>query len=307
MSTSKQGQWGKLRKYTSLEEGVTKDAVQCPQCKVLAVSRRITDTRYKVGGEHHCPNCGHIHGRDSLIPPSKGIGLNANFVIEDSNGDPVEGATVIFGQTYAITDEEGKATIIAPEGEYTYSVYAEGYVLVEDTFELEEESEITATILENSILTFTITDEGSALVEGATVIVPGIGAMVTGDDGIADFSLPGGDYDWVVEKDGFASEYSPAPATVGDEAEADVAVTISVGSLVTFDVEDEGSASIEGATVELTGYPEAETDEHGIATIRVLNDDYTWTVTKEGFVTQTSGAPVTIDSDQTISVALVAE
>lgn len=53
-------QWGTTRKYTSVEEGVTKPTVQCPLCHVNVVPRGITSTRYAsvAGGEKHCPNCG---------------------------------------------------------------------------------------------------------------------------------------------------------------------------------------------------------------------------------------------------------
>jgi len=58
-------QWGTERIYTTVAEKDSPEKEMCPKCKVIAVPRGINTTRYGVPGEKHCPNCGHIYGRDN--------------------------------------------------------------------------------------------------------------------------------------------------------------------------------------------------------------------------------------------------
>jgi transposase len=60
-------QIGDERYYTSVESENDSAAnmVTCVKCKVKAVPRGITSTRTSAEGEKHCPNCGHVHGRDN--------------------------------------------------------------------------------------------------------------------------------------------------------------------------------------------------------------------------------------------------
>lgn len=58
-------QIGDTREYTHVDEGSSPKLKLCPKCQVNAVPRGINDTRESASGEKHCPNCGHIYGRDN--------------------------------------------------------------------------------------------------------------------------------------------------------------------------------------------------------------------------------------------------
>lgn len=53
-------QWGTTRKYTSVEEGVSKVTERCKNCNVYVVPRTTNGTRYYSvqDFEKSCPNCG---------------------------------------------------------------------------------------------------------------------------------------------------------------------------------------------------------------------------------------------------------
>jgi hypothetical protein len=59
-------QYGTTRTYghDSTEATLTSQQVQCKKCNVKAVPRGISSVRDMVAGKH-CPNCGHVHGRDN--------------------------------------------------------------------------------------------------------------------------------------------------------------------------------------------------------------------------------------------------
>lgn len=58
-------QIGDTRVYTSVDEKDSPKKEQCPKCSVYAVPRGINSTRPDATGEKHCPNCGHVYGRDN--------------------------------------------------------------------------------------------------------------------------------------------------------------------------------------------------------------------------------------------------
>ncbi len=61
-------QIGVTRVYTERSEATDPKLVECVKCRVKAVPRGITSTTKGAAvaaGEGHCPNCGHIHGRDN--------------------------------------------------------------------------------------------------------------------------------------------------------------------------------------------------------------------------------------------------
>lgn len=52
-----------IRRYTANDEAASTRLVACTKCGVKAIPRAIVSTDPKVGGDTHCPNCGHIHSR----------------------------------------------------------------------------------------------------------------------------------------------------------------------------------------------------------------------------------------------------
>lgn len=60
-------QIGTSRIFTDKVEIGSANAKNCPNCKVSAVPRGTISTRKANTGTIHCPNCGHVYGRNSLL------------------------------------------------------------------------------------------------------------------------------------------------------------------------------------------------------------------------------------------------
>lgn len=60
-------QIGVTRVYSDPNEVTDIHKVRCPLCKVEAVPRGISESgTHELGNiETHCPNCGHVHGREN--------------------------------------------------------------------------------------------------------------------------------------------------------------------------------------------------------------------------------------------------
>lgn len=58
-------QIGLTRKYTTTTETTDNTTKTCPVCQVVAVPRGISSTKVTATEDKvHCPNCGHIYGRE---------------------------------------------------------------------------------------------------------------------------------------------------------------------------------------------------------------------------------------------------
>ena len=132
---------------------------------------------------------------------------DVTITVLDENGDPLSGATVtINGQAY-ITNANGEIIAQLPDGDYNYTVTADGY--------LNNGGAITvagATVAEtvNMVLetapvydvTITVLDENGNPLSGATVTINGQ-AYITDANGEIIAQLPDGDYGISVYLDGF--------------------------------------------------------------------------------------------------------
>lgn len=218
-------QYNELRKYTDLEEGVSRQAVQCPACHVCAVPRGISSTMHKgdVEGELHCPNCGHVYGRDSLVvDESARVGIEVKFTVENANEEPVEGAIVQLEEFSKLTDEDGKVIFVvtaSDENGYKYIVTHDNYVPEIDTLDASQAVDEKLSLVAGNTVTFTVTD-GTDPVVGA-IISFGLNShpvKITGEDGKAVFRAKDGSYGWLVDAKGFKSQASQADVTVSGSA-----------------------------------------------------------------------------------------
>jgi ribosomal protein S27AE len=129
-------QIGDNRVYTSLSEKDSTLKTTCPQCKVLVVPRGINSTRVTAEGQKHCPNCGHVFGRNELLPRKvQGIVVTAALNGEAANtietdGGRIQLAADVFPDyaddrtvTWSIKEEEGEGIGEATlEGTLLYGV-----------------------------------------------------------------------------------------------------------------------------------------------------------------------------------------
>lgn len=122
MSATAGEQYKKPRVFGAEEVGST-SAVECANCHVVAVPRGIVSARKgkDATGESHCPNCGHVHGRNSLLNRKVRhitvVGAGGATTITADNGALQLSATILpdyadnKGVTWSITNGTGTATI----------------------------------------------------------------------------------------------------------------------------------------------------------------------------------------------------
>jgi hypothetical protein len=122
------------------------------------------------------------------------------FHVTDINGN-IEGATITIEGGDLTTDADGLATIELSDGDYDYSVAADGYDGFNGTVTIAgapvtEDIELTETIV-FYMVTFHVTDVNGNM-EGAMIIIDGT-ELTTDADGIATIELVDGDYDYTVD------------------------------------------------------------------------------------------------------------
>ncbi len=152
----------------------------------------------------------------------------------------------------------------------------------------------------------TVTDEGDAAIEGATVVVEGTDLSATTDlNGYYLLeNVPAGDQDVTASADGYDSE----TATVKVEEDATVTRNFVLQATSTYTVsgtvKDTADSPLEGAivTIEKTGQS-AITDSEGTFSISdVEKGIYDITASKEGYSSETKC--ITVESDMTVDFVL---
>ncbi|MGC9343792.1 MAG: carboxypeptidase regulatory-like domain-containing protein, partial [Bacteroidales bacterium] len=218
------------------------------------------------------------------------------FNVTDEDAAAVEGANVLINGKNLQTNSEGKATISLPNGDYNYEVTKDGFPTKSDNITVSGQA-----ITENVTLSipyydvfFLVKDGSDNPIEGASVAINGFDIQLTGANGFATHTLPDGTYNYTVSSDGF--DDASGSVTVSG-ANTDRLVILSESSYtISFNVKDQGSNNLEGASISIDGN-NLTTDADGNASIDLLNGDYPYSVTKDGYVEATgsvtvAGAPI---------------
>ncbi len=149
------------------------------------------------------------------------------FHIADIDGN-IEGATITIDGGDLTTDVDGNAMISLIDGDYAFSVVADGYdntsgnVLVAGAA-VTEEVVMTETIVYHMV-TFHVSD-ADGNIEGATVNIEG-NDLTTDADGIATIELTDGDYDYTVLADGY-SDHSGSITVAGDDVTESIVIIVN--------------------------------------------------------------------------------
>ena len=206
-----------------------------------------------------------------------------SFEVKDNDGDPIEGAAVSLNSHEATTDPEGKAEFAVVSGTYNYTVSMLCHVTVEGQVEVADEDvaiPITLVPAEYTV-TFNVTDVDAGPMEGASVSLNGHQAT-TNVEGKVEFQVISGTYNYTVS--------ILCHVTVEDQVEVThenvtVPVTLVPAEYtVTFNVTDMDAQAVGEATVSLNGH-EATTDAEGKAEFELVSGNYTYTVSKAGYLT----------------------
>ncbi|MCK4665026.1 MAG: T9SS type A sorting domain-containing protein [Bacteroidales bacterium] len=218
---------------------------------------------------------------------------------------PIEGAEVIVGDDTLTTNSSGIAVFDLLNGDYNYSITAEGYYDISSTaFTVDLEALSIDVSMEKIIylVTFTVTDGENAL-EGADVIV-GDDTVVTNSSGVSVFNLINGTYSYSVENAGYY-DINDISFTVSD-ANEDISVTMV---LITYEVSfyiTDGTELIGGAKVVFNEITQYTDDYTGITTFTDIapGEDYVATISKDNYHDASETIDV-VDSDVDVTVQLI--
>ncbi len=242
------------------------------------------------------------------VDVNENVSLNVStydvtFNISDqTNGNPIIGASVTFNGSTQTTNSSGQAIFadVNAGSTYNYTITNSGYYNTSGSITVDENETVDVSMIPEGTSTYTVTfnvDDGANSLEGATVNLSGYGTQTTDASGIATFNnvVPATGISYTVS----ASGYTDSTGTV-DVVSSPVNVDISL-SLITYQVTfyvNDGTTSIENATVSLNGYGSENTDASGMAVFTgvVPAADINYTVAATGY-DGVAGSIDVIDSD----------
>lgn len=161
-------------------------------------------------------------------------------VTDQGTGQPVQGAVIAIEgvevEEPLVTDENGVATIGLPNGDYSFTVTAEGYEAYEGTFtvageDLSVDVALTpvAAAPETYAVTFTVTDQEGQPVQGAATAIEGVeGTLVTDENGQASVDLEPGTYNFTVTAEGY-QDYQGSFEVVDGDVNVTVVLQVAEG------------------------------------------------------------------------------
>jgi uncharacterized membrane protein len=225
-----------------------------------------------------------------------------------SGGNVIEGALVMIGSVSILTNSNGIAIFNLPDGEYEYTVTKEGYNSESDIFTIIG-SNLTINVIMTPVInyydvTFHVTSGGSNI-EGALVNI-GSQSFLTDSDGIAVFTLLNGTYNYSVTKPLFNTVTGTFTVS-GSNLYIEIDLVVTTYD-ITFHVTSAG-ANLEGALVTV-GTQQVTTNASGIAVFSLPDGNYTYTITKTNYITQSgpltvAGAPQTIEINMPLDTQVV--
>ncbi len=207
----------------------------------------------------------------------------ATFTVNDAAANPLQGATIsITGESDLTTDASGIATIDLPNDTYDYTVTLAGYDDYTGSFTISDAAEaIDVTMVETTYTaTFTVSDATANPLQGATISITGESDLTTDASGIATIDLPNDTYDYTVTLVGY--DDFTGSFTISDAAEAIEVTMEETTYTATFTVTD-GTDPLQGASISITGQNDLTTDATGVASIELVNGDYDYTVSYDGY------------------------
>ncbi len=221
-----------------------------------------------------------------------GITYPVAFNVSDASAQPIQGATVLAGNTSVETDVDGLATIELPDGTHGYTVSKSGYAEVANTVAVNGAGENVEVGMEitDYVITISITDVDANPVSDASIDINGE-TLVTDTNGEAEVMLYNGNYSYTVSKNGF-DDYSSEIIVDG----ADLTEFVTLQPLlytVTLSVESaDENQPLANADVAIAGTT-LTTGTNGEVSIDLADGEYPYTVSLYGF--EDAAGSVTVD------------
>ena len=237
-----------------------------------------------------------VYGADTNTAITmKYILYNVEFTVKGKDSALVSGALIVIDDTQITTNEEGVATINLPNGSYEYTVTADDYDLysgqiIVSNANLQEEVQLQE---KTYLVTIVVTNQNNGTaIRGATVTI-GEKEETTNSSGIANFNLPNGTYNYVINRNGFT-------VSVGEFQVLNQNVTYPIQLTpivfnVTFVVKDDTPSAnpVEGVTIQVGDSYTLQTGSNGTVEQSIYAGDYTVIYSKEGYQAVTADIAVT--------------
>jgi hypothetical protein len=221
---------------------------------------------------------------------------DVSFAVTGPNG-PIEGALINIDGQEVITDVNGLAVLEDLQAGYRlYSVSKEGFLPVSGSVFVEEDAEVSVSMLPLSTVVFSIKSNQEPI-QGAVIAVNGLN-LTSNQEGIASIQLANGSYDYTVTKDGFL-QVTGQFTVEGNNLEIDV--SLQPLFLVTFQVATSGGPLYQ-AEVKIGGHT-MHTNNTGQAAVYLTVGSYPYEVTYMDFPTIT-GTIVVVDVNVFLGVLL---
>ena len=165
---------------------------------------------------------------------------NVVVTVVDENGEPVEGATVIYTGTdsgFATTGSDGTVSVTVPEGDYDFQASFDGKYTDVTSTTVDEDTEITLTLVDEGgdepdpkppvdlyDVNITVSYLDGVVAEGADITYTGAmsGAVKSDANGEAEIQLPFGEYEFQASLNGVSSDVISADYHFGFQRISDV-------------------------------------------------------------------------------------
>jgi len=139
----------------------------------------------------------------------------------------------------------------------------------------------TETYKNVTTINFCVINQNTQAIEGATVIIDGESEKTTDANGEVVYELVNGDYNYTVNANGYLE--NTGSITVESENVTEEVALIETTYSITFHVVNENTQAIEGATVIIDGESEKTTDANGEVVYELVNGDYSYNITADGY------------------------
>lgn len=220
------------------------------------------------------------------------VGLNDNslnlyqsayFNVKDQDGNPIKGANISVNNNGILTNDQGQGTLQLANGQYEYTVSADGYIAVTGTFVVLNGSVSIEVEMVRApyTVTFIVTDETGALVPYATIQMDNR-SVTTNVLGQASISVKSGDYSYTITKTGY-DDYKGNVSVTNSDVTVRPEMELKAYQ-ITLIVKDTLNAPIPTAIININNGPYI-TDEKGEVTIPLVNGTYNVEIQKTGFDT----------------------
>jgi hypothetical protein len=235
------------------------------------------------------------------IRPIAPVKHTLTFVVTESAGAPVQGATVSVGGQTQQTTSAGIASFVLTAATYTYTISTGGqFATVTNTINLNQDTILSVT-LSKAVLRLTVRtlDQNNQAIDGVSVQVGGTTQLTVGGQTI--FNVPRGSTLVQASRPGFSS----AQTTLDVQQDTTITLSLTQQATVhtaTFLVTNIFTGTpLSGAVIQVSGST-LVTNGAGIATATLPSGQHTFTVTAAGFSNEQ--ASFTLNQNTQINVAM---